>query len=854
MEKILEYSGTLSLLYITTKVSLPQETYKRLEPFFEMVTVANSMHDYLQQYRLIGTYPDIVMVDTEAAWEKGQEIIKLILQRVPQQMIVVVDRSFSKEQCMALMELKITYLLEKPFESDALFRVTFDTSKALHERRLELSKQKMLSQQILDLDKQLKANENTQKSKDQFFASISHEIRTPINAVIGLSHILLNNSPLDEKSHDYVKKIHTSGNLILHIVNDLLDFSKIEAGKLQIESIKFNINKVLEDLSTMIAFKAQEKGLELIFDIDSSVPTLLKGDPLRLSQILINLLSNAVKFTAKGSITLSAKAYEKSKIEFRVTDTGIGLTQEQITTLFDSFTQATNATSRHYGGSGLGLTISKQLVTLMGGEIWVESQIDQGSTFAFTIKCPSLQEHRHEHTSSTLLNKRVVIFDKNSQSKQALTHLLDQLSYTLLEIETPNNLSKERIDILFFTSDYLQEMEAIESQMPSTKLVLMHTAVESTEELEQESISIDGYLEKPFTQSKTLSTLRKIFGQKSPQAPHESLNKKSLSPIAGASILLVEDNKINQSVIIALLEGTGIEVHVASSGDEAIKVAPTLAPLDLILMDIEMPNMNGYETSMALKKLPPFKETPIVAFSGNVRAVDKARSKEAQMVAHLAKPIDVDAFYGVLLKFIHTKRHLDQRLHDATEEFQALLGVGKFIETIELIDLLIKEATAKGKEERVIELLESIKESILHYEKVFLVLINNYHRAFEKFFKIAEKLERKEKLSKKEEQIISLHQGVSKHQTQESYSEKIGDFCHTFRDSVLVLQERVKAYKFEQAIQLIFQIRRDSMALELEFITNSIAPIVGIEKSQKRQLEESLGRFHTLIKERETNA
>ncbi len=683
MDKILQYSGTLSLLYITPKIPLPPEAYKMVEPFFARITVSKEIEDYIKYNEVEGVYPDIIIIDIEDNWLICMEIIHDIREINPSQMILVMNTLYSYQQLLTFIKAKIIYLIKKPLVFEELYAVLFDASKELYEKRLLLSKNTRLQQKVIELDNIIESSQNRQKSKDEFFASISHEIRSPINAVIGLSHILLERK-LDEKSNDYAQKIQSSGKLILHIINDILDFSKIEAGKLEVEDIYFNINTVLENTSTVISLKAHEKKLDFIFDIDKSVPSALKGDPFRLSQVLINLLSNAVKFTSEGSISLSAKVLSHTKendlVEFRVSDTGMGLSQSQISTLFLSFTQASSNTARQYGGTGLGLTISKQLVELMGGEIRIESTVGKGSDFIFTISTKISKGKLCSLSSEKLQNKKVLIIDKSSKSKKALERILDYFSYEILEAPSLENLksiiTEHTLDILFIDKETLTSFkQEFFPKNCNAKIVLMHTTMEDIYDGSLENISIDAYLEKPFHNQNIVSAIYKIFDEETNSKEQHTFTKKSLYTLEGANILLVEDNKINQSVVLALLEETGIEIHIANNANEAIALAQSIPSLDLILMDIEMPKMNGCEATLELKKIEKTQSIPIVALSGNGRQEDRDKSEKVGMVAHLVKPIDINQFYATLLEFIMIKQSFTEQLENAQEEFNALISM-----------------------------------------------------------------------------------------------------------------------------------------------------------------------------------
>ena len=521
------------------------------------------------------------------------------------------------------------------------------------------------------VDAKHKAEEATEM-KSMFLANMSHEIRTPMNAIIGLSHLALK-TPLSSKQRDYVSKIHNAGTSLLAVINDILDFSKIEAGKLDIESTDFELDEVISSVTTLTAQKAHEKGLEFLAHVSPEIPERLLGDPVRLGQILTNCVNNAVKFTEQGEIRLNIEQVERTgeKVQLKcsVRDTGIGMTREQAAKLFQPFTQADMSTTRKHGGTGLGLTISRRLVELMGGRIWLESEPGVGTTFYFTIWLGVAEPKGSAKILPAKLAKlRVLVVDDNAAAREILQEPLSTLASRVDAVASGKEAitviqqhdATEPYDIVFMDwrmpgMDGLQASRHIKSdetlsRRPAIVLVTAFGREEVREEAER--LQLEGFLLKPVTKSMIVDTLVNVFADAGEEITKAIEGEDTR--LLGARILLVEDNEINQQIATELLEGAGATVKVAHNGREAVEILSSNAqppPFDVVLMDLQMPEMDGFQATAKLRSDARFATLPIIAMTAHATFEERQRCLDAGMNDHVAKPIDPNSLFETVGRF-----------------------------------------------------------------------------------------------------------------------------------------------------------------------------------------------------------
>ena len=620
--------------------------------------------------------------------------------------------------------------------------------KALKDAYKELEKRvEERTAELRKINKELRyakeAADDASNAKSEFLANMSHEIRTPMNGVISAADLALSEEmPL--KVEYYLKIIHSSGNALLGIINDILDFSKIDAGMLTLDYHPFRLDVIVNNVIAIFSSSSADKNIELLLDIAPDIPLDLIGDSLRIQQILTNLLGNAVKFTEKEGIiliriTAEPKTLDTVMLSCSVKDTGIGMTSDQRNMLFEAFTQGDTSTTRKFGGTGLGLCISQQLVELMNGQIYVESQLGKGSEFTFTaqVQLQAEQTAKNLILNENLKKLNVLIVDDIAESRKILSQLIDTFGFYFQSVDSGQSaisLLKEYqkqgkafdlaiIDMKMPKINGLETAKIINDDMGlKLPVILMVNTITDIPLPDNEDSPVAGLIAKPVTASSLFNSMMDVLEEKTvkkEKKPAETISgdkKRDYSRLSGLNILVAEDNRVNQEITVEILKSVGITARVAEDGKEAVN-AVFKESFDAVLMDIQMPNMDGYEATRKIRESKKFQSLPIIAMTASVLMSDEKKCQEAGMNGFVPKPIRQDKLFTTLCQFVSSDK--EPKLTDASSKITSRSSSDD-LQSLP-IDLTIEELPGLN----VRQALQDLKIDYEIYKKILLRFLNN---------------------------------------------------------------------------------------------------------------------------------
>lgn len=624
----------------------------------------------VEALKLLNAHPDVdvVVTDINMPVMSGLELLQKIKENRFVARVIVMSAYGDMGNIRAAMNSGAFDFITKPVDFHDL---ELTLNKTLAEVR-EIKEGQSAKHQLVDAEIARERAEQSKKFKEQFLANMSHEIRTPMNAVVGMTNLLLK-SELAPQQLKYLKAIKQSADNLIVIINDILDLSKIEAGRLEFENVDFSLAEAMNGVLNTIMFKAEEKDLYVRTEISENLPQVLQGDPVRLNQILLNLASNAVKFTETGGITIQVShegaVGDKVKVKFSVTDTGIGIPEDRLDAIFESFSQADSTTTRKYGGTGLGLTISKQLVELQGGQIGVSSVIGQGTTFYFELMFApgnlEPQKAKNQTAGTTMHGVKILLAEDNAfnqiVAQDTLENMFEGVSVEIVETGKAavekvqqNHYDLVLMDINMPIMNGLEATIAIR-QLPSPKsstLIMAMTASATQEAItECTQAGMNDYISKPFVPEELEEKITRLLSHRTGQLDQVSIEKAdNAEPL---HILVVDDNDFNQMVAQDTLNTLfpHAKLDEALNGKIAIEKL-TKSQYHLVLMDINMPVMGGHEATLYIRQQlpPPSNKVPIMAMTANVEKIEVEKCMESGMNDYISKPFDPEVLKEKILK------------------------------------------------------------------------------------------------------------------------------------------------------------------------------------------------------------